>query len=50
MLERLFHLEAHGTTARREALGGLTTFAMMAYIVVVNAPSSPSPGSRSARG
>jgi len=36
MLERLFGLEAHGTTARREVLGGVTTFATMAYIVVVN--------------
>ncbi|MGE5126363.1 MAG: NCS2 family permease [Betaproteobacteria bacterium] len=36
MLERLFRLEAHGTNARRELLGGATTFATMAYIVVVN--------------
>src|SRR5512138_1823354 len=36
MLERLFGLEAHGTTVRRELLGGATTFATMAYIVVVN--------------
>jgi len=36
MLERLFGLGAHGTTARRELLGGATTFATMAYIIVVN--------------
>jgi AGZA family xanthine/uracil permease-like MFS transporter len=36
MLERLFHLEAHRTTVRRELLGGVTTFATMAYIIVVN--------------
>jgi len=34
--ERLFGLRAHGTTARREILGGATTFATAAYIVVVN--------------
>jgi AGZA family xanthine/uracil permease-like MFS transporter len=32
----LFELEAHGTSVRREVLGGVTTFATMAYIVVVN--------------
>ena len=36
MLERLFGLTAHGTTARTEVLGGVTTFATMAYIIVVN--------------
>jgi AGZA family xanthine/uracil permease-like MFS transporter len=36
MLERLFALEAHGTSVRRELLGGVTTFATMAYIIVVN--------------
>jgi len=36
MLERLFGLQARGTTVRREVLGGATTFATMAYIVVVN--------------
>jgi adenine/guanine/hypoxanthine permease len=36
MLERFFGLRARGTTARREILGGATTFATMAYIVVVN--------------
>ncbi len=36
MLEGLFHLKDHQTTARRELLGGATTFATMAYIIVVN--------------
>lgn len=36
MLDRLFGLESRGTTVRREVLGGATTFATMAYIVVVN--------------
>lgn len=36
MLERLFHLKAHGTTARREVLAGITTFLTMAYILFVN--------------
>jgi AGZA family xanthine/uracil permease-like MFS transporter len=36
VLERLFRLREHGTTTRREILGGATTFATMAYIVVVN--------------
>ncbi len=36
MLERLFKLEAHGTTVRREVVAGLTTFLTMAYIIVVN--------------
>ena len=36
MLERLFQLEAHGTTVRRELLAGLTTFLTMAYILMVN--------------
>jgi adenine/guanine/hypoxanthine permease len=36
MLERLFRLRERGTTVRREVLGGATTFATMAYIVVVN--------------
>ena len=36
MLERFFGLSARGTTVRRELLGGATTFATMAYIVVVN--------------
>ncbi len=36
LLERLFKLRAHGTSVRVELLGGLTTFAAMAYIMVVN--------------
>jgi AGZA family xanthine/uracil permease-like MFS transporter len=36
MLDRFFRLREHGTTPRIEMLGGLTTFATMAYIVVVN--------------
>jgi AGZA family xanthine/uracil permease-like MFS transporter len=36
MLERLFGLEAHGTSVRTEALAGATTFMTMAYIVLVN--------------
>jgi AGZA family xanthine/uracil permease-like MFS transporter len=36
MLQRLFRLRERGTTARVEVLGGATTFATMAYIIVVN--------------
>ncbi len=36
MLQRFFGLAERDTTVRREVLGGLTTFATMAYIVVVN--------------
>ncbi|HEY7513451.1 MAG TPA: solute carrier family 23 protein, partial [Vicinamibacteria bacterium] len=36
MLERLFSLAERRTTVKREALGGATTFATMAYIVIVN--------------
>ncbi|MFH0901848.1 MAG: NCS2 family permease [Pseudomonadota bacterium] len=35
-LDRFFHLRERGTTIQRELLGGATTFATMAYIVVVN--------------
>ena len=35
VLERLFHLKASGTTARIEAIAGLTTFLTMAYIIFV---------------
>lgn len=35
-LARYFKLADHGTTARTEVLGGVTTFATMAYIIVVN--------------
>ena len=36
LLERIFALEAHGTTVRTELLAGFTTFLTMIYIVVVN--------------
>lgn len=36
MFERVFQLEAHGTTVRREIVAGLTTFLTMAYIMLVN--------------
>ncbi|HYS55238.1 MAG TPA: NCS2 family permease [Thermoanaerobaculia bacterium] len=32
----MFQLAEHGTTARTEVLGGMTTFLAMAYIIVVN--------------
>ncbi|MBM4143293.1 MAG: NCS2 family permease [Lentisphaerae bacterium] len=35
MLERLFNLRANNTSARTEALAGLTTFLTMAYIIFV---------------
>jgi AGZA family xanthine/uracil permease-like MFS transporter len=36
VLERFFRLRERATTVRREVLGGTTTFATMAYIIVVN--------------
>jgi adenine/guanine/hypoxanthine permease len=36
VLERFFQLEKYGTTFSREVVAGLTTFATMSYIVVVN--------------
>lgn len=36
MLEWIFHVRAAGSTPGREALGGLTTFLTMAYILAVN--------------
>jgi AGZA family xanthine/uracil permease-like MFS transporter len=36
MLDWFFGLRANGTTVAREVLGGATTFATMAYIIVVN--------------
>lgn len=36
ILERVFKLERHGTTIKTEVLAGLTTFAAMSYILVVN--------------
>lgn len=35
-LERLFRLQEHKTTAKTEIIAGLTTFAAMSYILVVN--------------
>lgn len=35
MIERLFHLQALGTTVRTEVLAGVTTFLTMAYIIFV---------------
>lgn len=35
-LSRFFRLRERGTTVRTEVLGGITTFATMAYIIVVN--------------
>src|SRR4051794_2590169 len=35
-LERRFHIHAQGSTVRTEVLGGVTIFATMAYIIVVN--------------
>jgi adenine/guanine/hypoxanthine permease len=35
-VERFFRLSERGTTLRTEVLGGTTTFATMAYIIVVN--------------
>ncbi len=36
LLERWFQLTRHRATIRAEVLGGITTFAAMAYIIVVN--------------
>lgn len=36
MLERIFHLQEHRTTAAREFFAGLTTFLTMGYIIFVN--------------
>lgn len=36
IFERLFKLEQHGTTLKTEVIAGLTTFAAMSYILVVN--------------
>lgn len=35
-LERFFKLKEHGTNVKNELLGGITTFATMAYIIFVN--------------
>jgi AGZA family xanthine/uracil permease-like MFS transporter len=36
IMEKLFHLQEHGSTVRREILAGVTTFLTMAYILIVN--------------
>lgn len=36
LLEKLFKLQASGTTVKTEVIAGLTTFAAMSYILVVN--------------
>ena len=36
MLEKIYKLQAHGTTVRTEVLAGITTFLTMAYIIFVN--------------
>lgn len=36
LLERVFKLKQHGTTARTEVIAGITTFLTMVYIVFVN--------------
>jgi len=36
VLNRFFDIAAHGSSVRREVLGGVTTFVTMAYIIVVN--------------
>ncbi|MEA1062909.1 NCS2 family permease [Erwinia sp. HR93] len=36
LLERVFKLRSHGTTARTEVIAGFTTFLTMVYIVFVN--------------
>ncbi len=35
-LDKLFKLQSHGTTVKTEVIAGLTTFAAMSYILVVN--------------
>lgn len=36
LLERLFKLSEHGSTFKKELVAGLTTFAAMSYVLVVN--------------
>lgn len=36
MLEKMFKLKSHGTTAKTEIMAGITTFMTMAYILAVN--------------
>ena len=35
-IEKLFHLEEHGTNVKTEIIAGITTFLAMAYILAVN--------------
>ncbi|MCP3704170.1 MAG: NCS2 family permease, partial [Alteromonas sp.] len=35
-LEKLFKIKAHGSSVKNELVGGVTTFATMAYIIFVN--------------
>lgn len=36
ILEKLFKIKAHGSSVKNELIGGVTTFATMAYIIFVN--------------
>jgi AGZA family xanthine/uracil permease-like MFS transporter len=36
LLENIFHLKEHATTIKTEIIAGLTTFAAMSYILIVN--------------
>ncbi|MEZ8824558.1 NCS2 family permease [Vibrio amylolyticus] len=36
LLERFFKIKAHGSSVKNELMGGVTTFATMAYIIFVN--------------
>ncbi|MBU2909120.1 NCS2 family permease [Vibrio splendidus] len=36
ILEKLFKIKAHGSSVKNELVGGVTTFATMAYIIFVN--------------
>ncbi len=51
MLERVFKLREHGTTARTEVIAGFTTFLTMVYIVLLTRrflellASTPAPSS-----
>ena len=36
ILEKLFKIKAHGSSVKDELMGGVTTFATMAYIIFVN--------------
>ena len=36
ILEKFFKIKAHGSSVKNELVGGITTFATMAYIIFVN--------------